>query len=128
MILAAMMLAIMAVPSPSNAGGAGSTRPTDEEIGSAYRAFLYRLVCPDEEHCDNVLWRQQPQVARVSQAECGQVRRRAMVRCEFLAVEQVYLGEVLHICAGWFRRNGDDWTMVSVLGHCWPREPDRPSP
>ena len=126
MILAAILLSVMQAP-PPNAAGARSPLPSGEEVGSAYGEFLYRQVCPDPDHCDNALWGRQPNVAGASQAECAPVRRRGLVRCEFLVREQVYLGEILHPCAGLLRRNGAEWTMISLLRPCWPRAPDRPS-
>jgi hypothetical protein len=105
---------------PAMAGEGGSGETTDKAIYEAYTHYLYRLACPDVDNCDNVLWRQQPRVAQVSQSECAPARPSGRIRCEFLASEQVYLGEHLHMCAGWFRRNGDALTMLSVIGECWP--------
>lgn len=107
------------IGTPNLASGAGSAAPTDEEVRNAYGAFRYRLACPDIENCDNILWRQQPWVADVSQAECVPARRPGELRCAFLSHQRAGFTENVTFCAGLLRRERGEWHMLSVIGPCY---------
>jgi hypothetical protein len=101
------------------AGSRTSARTSDEQAREAYSGFRYHLACPDRDNCDNLLWRRQPWISVVSEVECVSVRRPGEVRCTFVVHEAVYLGEILHPCAGLFRREGEEWRMLSIIGQCF---------
>lgn len=112
---------------PSIVGGAGSSAPSDEETRQAYEDYRYRLICGDREDCSQ-LWRRRPHVNEVSQTECDAPRGSGERRCTFGVHEWINANTVVvHLCAGLFRREEDEWTMLSALRECQPPLPGRPA-
>ena len=119
--------------SPSRARETKSSTPSDEEVRQSYSEFRQHLLCPDTENCDNLLWQNEPRVSRTSVQACTSVRKSGALRCKFIVFQMVPFesdqpvgdiptgtAEKMHFCAGLFRRNQGEWTMLTLYGKCYP--------